>query len=151
MKLSHISVFCISGMAALAIGVSTPTAYADESEQIDRSELTEKEAEKLDSLLKDRTATGTRTCISQTQIRNMVAVNDNILVYRMRGGDVYVNQPPNGCPNADRVTLITNKPTTRLCRGDIAQLTDFRAGGITLGACSFGQFIHYEKLDQASD
>lgn len=135
--------------AALAIAAPMLVSTAAPN-QIDRSALNEKEKAKLDKLLAGRQPGREEECITQRDIRQFTPVTDDIFVYRMRGGKIYVNQPRNGCPNVKNNAIITSKPTDQLCRGDIATIQDLRVG-ITLGGCSFGTFVLYEKSEDSAD
>jgi hypothetical protein len=72
----------------------------------------------------------------------MTAIDDNTIAFR-QGSRVYVNHPSGGCSRLnDGFALVTRTPSTRLCRGDIAQVVDMH-NGFTVGSCTLGDFVPY--------
>ena len=75
---------------------------------------------------------------------NMVAIDDNTIAFR-QGSRVFINRPTGGCANlGGPYALVVRKPSTRLCRGDIAEVTDMH-NGFTVGSCVLGDFVPYTK------
>ena len=59
---------------------------------------------------------------------------------------LWVNRPPGGCPNLNRgLALVIRTPTTRFCRGDIAQVID-PVARIPMGSCVLGDFTPYRLV-----
>ena len=72
------------------------------------------------------------------------------LVYRVSRNLVYVNETGGGCEGIARGdALITQTPSTRQCRGDIARTVDLPAG-IDTGTCVLGTFVPYTPLASGS-
>jgi hypothetical protein len=132
---------------AIVFAASAPLLVsASPAEPLKIENLTEKQAKSLAGLLDGLEAGETRSCVSQRQVRHMRVVSDDIIVFEMRNGRVFVNQPDGGCPKAYRNSLITEQPAGQLCAGEIATVVDFRSG-FTAGSCSFGRFVEYTKAD----
>jgi len=136
------------GASLLVSAVAAPNN--DAGKVIDTADLDVKEQAKLDQLLKGREPGRTVGCIDQIRVREMTPISEDILVYRMRGGRIFVNQPANGCGPVKRHALVTSKPSRRICAGDIAEVRDLFIGA-TLGSCSFSEFVEYEKTETSTD
>lgn len=128
---------------------AAPAAQTEAAPGIDRAQLSAKETRTLNRFLNAREMGESQQCISRRLILRTVAVTDEILVYEMVNGDVFVNKPRTDCPNAKGNAISTIRPSDRICSGDIGTITDFRTG-VTMGGCSLGEFVEYEKVDNAS-
>ena len=85
------------------------------------------------------------SCIPHSQIRSTYYVGGRIILYRMRNGTVYRNEPPGGCPGLNsNLALETRNPTGLLCSGEIAQVRDYTQG-YSPGSCALGEFVPYSK------
>lgn len=128
----------------LALMLAAPAANSGTAEV----KLSDKDQVKFDKIVDGRTAGKPVSCISRIDQTNMTAVGDKYLVYgRSRNAKtVYVNEPYGGCRNADRYTLVTRRPSTQLCRGEIAEVKDFPSGAF-VDSCSFSSFVPYTKTD----
>jgi hypothetical protein len=82
-------------------------------------------------------------CISLTEARSSRNIGDRTILYRVNNKLIYRNDPPGGCPGlAPGSTVISQTPTTRLCRGDILTVRDMVAG-FNSGSCTLGAFVPY--------
>ena len=99
----------------------------------------------LDKLLAGKVAGTPVACLPQARpSANMVSIDDNTIAFR-QGSRVYINHPSGGCSNlGGSFALVTRTPSTRLCRGDIAEVTDLRSG-FTVGSCTLGDFVPFNK------
>ncbi len=83
------------------------------------------------------------SCIPLRQIRSTHYVGGQTILYRMRNGTIYRNDPPGGCPGLNsNLALETRNPTGLLCRGEIAFVRDY-SQGFSPGACAMGDFVPY--------
>jgi hypothetical protein len=99
----------------------------------------------MDSWLAGRTAGNPVSCIPHSQIRATHYVGGRTILYRMRNGTVYRNEPPGGCPGLNsNLALETRNPTGFLCSGEIAQVRDYTQG-YSPGSCALGDFVPYRK------
>jgi len=91
------------------------------------------------SLAKDKDASapeGRKTCIGLRQVDQTLILDDQNIVYQMRGGKLYLNTLPNVCGglfNQGNYMYHGNNPY-RICRGDA--FTVFRV----LTGCKLGYF-----------
>lgn len=99
----------------------------------------------MDRWLEGRTPGPAVSCIPLRQIRSTYYVGGRTILYRMRNGTVYRNEPPGGCPGLNsNLALETRNPTGLLCRGEIAFVRDY-SQGFSPGACSLGEFVPFRK------
>ncbi len=111
----------------------------------------EAEAE-LQQLIAGRTAGQPMSCLPGYNSRssNMTAIDDSTIAFSNgSGGDVYVsNVTSGGCARlaSGFYTLVTRTTGSRLCSGDIANVTDLRTG-IIVGSCALGEFTPYRRQD----
>ena len=82
-------------------------------------------------------------CLPQARpSANTVSIDDNTIAFR-QGNRVFINHSSGGCGNlSGGYALVTRTPSTRLCRGDIAQVMDMH-NGFTVGSCALGDFVPY--------
>lgn len=106
----------------------------------------ERDLKLMDSWLGDKQAGEPRSCIPSQQIRATYYVGDRTILYRVSSNLIYRNDPPGGCPGLNSSSaLITQTPTTQLCRGDIARVRDFGLG-FSSGSCALGDFVPYRTV-----
>jgi hypothetical protein len=110
-----------------------------------RPSVDAKNQARLDKLLKGRTPGQPVSCLPVTRTSDSETIGSTI-VYRV-GGTYYVNRFLDGCPALrPNTTIVSNHPTGRVCRGDIAQVfMQPPTVGISTGACAFGDFTPYPK------
>lgn len=131
-----------TGLALVAIaGVVAGTAAV--SQTGDRAVA--RDLQLMDRWLAGRTPGRPSSCIPHTQIRSTYYVGGKTILYRMRNGTVYRNEPPGGCPGLNsNLALETRNPTGLLCSGEIAFVRDY-AQGFSPGSCALGEFVPYRK------
>ena len=88
------------------------------------------------------------SCISRIDQTKMTVVGDKYLIYQRSSNPktIYVNEPYGGCRNAEHNTLVTRRIGSRLCSGEIAEVTDLSTG-VHYDSCAFGRFVPYTKED----
>jgi len=101
----------------------------------------------LDKALAGRTAGKPASCIQQNFIDDS-EIFDGAILYRMKTGPDYLNRPAQCSQLRPDRGLISNTPSTSLCRGDIVQIVDF-SSHFHYGACGLGDFIPYPKVKKA--
>lgn len=111
--------------------------------------LKDREIKRLTRMLDGREAGKARQCIQLSQVRRSAGLGDDILIYEMRGGDILVNRTAAGCNDLGDNGIVNTTPDARVCEGQIFEVRDFRAG-ISLGSCSFGEFVEYNEIDKDS-
>jgi len=87
------------------------------------------------------------SCLPPFRTNDMIVVDDNTVLFREGRNKVYRNDPPGGCAPMGNVgyTLVTRSTSSRMCRGEIVQVTDLRSG-VVAGSCSLGDFIPYQAV-----
>jgi len=126
-----------AGMLAAAAGPAAGQADAEQDAAAD--------AASGDFL--DRTP---ETCISLPRVRDTAVMDDETIIFRMRGGHSYVNVLDRRCAGLENAgRFITNTRGTRLCRADIIQTFDQIGTGVFPGRyCALGDF-HPVTHDEA--
>jgi hypothetical protein len=112
--------------------------------------LKKRDLKRLTRMLEGREAGRAQQCIQLRQVRRSAGLGDDILIYEMRGGNILVNRPRSGCNNLGGNGIINSTPDDRICEGQIFEVRDFRAG-ISLGGCSFGEFVEYTKTEAEAE
>jgi hypothetical protein len=82
---------------------------------------------------------GNPRCLPLNSIKKMEIVDDQTILFHMRGGDVWINRLPHRCPGLRRNTPIKYRTSlNRLCDLDIITVLDFdmRPGA----SCGLGKF-----------
>jgi len=133
---------------AATLSSCAPSATADQA-SYQMPQLTQKQQAKLDRKLSGRVAGEPVSCISPYRNTDYTAVSDDILIYEV-GTTVYVNQPYGGCKGAENHALVSTRPTTQICSGEIAEVRD-TVSGFSYGSCSLGKFTPYRKVDSSAD
>ena len=88
-------------------------------------------------------------CVDTRDLRGNRSVGDAAIIFGGQGRRVWVNRPAGGCPSLDYGrALQTRTPSTRLCRGDIANVFD-PVSGMSFGSCGLGDFTPYERRRNA--
>ena len=100
---------------------------------------------KLARLTAGRTAGTPRDCLSLNPYVRSTTVEQVGVVYDV-GTTRYVSRFEGGCPQLRAFTIIvTQTPTTQLCRGDIAQLVGQTPPNLPVGSCTYGAFVPYAR------
>lgn len=106
----------------------------------------EKQAEYA-QLLEGKVAGPTTSCLPSYNANDMRVIDDNTVVFRRSGNQVYVAHLEGGCPNLGRggYAMVTRQVGGMgLCRGDIAQVVD-TGTGMSVGSCVIGGFTPYAR------
>ncbi len=135
---------CIAAAALLVLTSCAPAGSSAET-SYQPAALTAKQQAKLDRKLAGRVAGEPVSCIASLRGAQSTTISDDILLYEV-GGTVYLNQPYGGCNGAENNTLIIRRPTSQLCSGEIAVVSDFSTG-TELGSCALGKFTPYRMAD----
>ena len=82
-------------------------------------------------------------CIITSRIRQTDAIDDQNIIFRMRGKQVYRNTLPRACPNLQRENRIAwETSTSRLCDIDLITVLEPYGSGFRPGfTCRLGQFV----------
>lgn len=91
-------------------------------------------------------------CVRVVAIDNIDIVNDDTLIFKMRGGAYYRNDLPHRCPGMRRTdTLMYRASTGMLCNVDIITVLDDWGFGFSPGvSCGLGMFTPVTK-EEAED
>lgn len=108
--------------------------------------LNEKDQTRFDKKIEGRVAGEPVSCISRIDQKRLTVVGDKYLIYQRSSNPktIYINEPYGGCRDAEDNTLVTKRFSSRLCRGEIAEVKDLSTG-IHYDSCSFGRFVPYTK------
>lgn len=115
--------------------------------------LSAKEQKELAGALEGKVAGEPVSCVSAIGGRNLQAIGDSMLVYRVSSDLVYVNRLDGVCHGLSwGDTLVMRLYGTQYCRGDIAHVVNLPSGTLT-GTCALGDFIPYRtaKTGKAKD
>ena len=126
----------------LATAVVGLCACATASEPAQRSASAQRQ---YDNLLSGKAPGKAEKCLPTYRSNDMTIIDDDTILFR-DGRTVYVNKPLGGCMNLNRSgsALVTRNMGPQLCRGDLATVVD-NSTGMSLGACSLGDFVPYRK------
>ena len=103
------------------------------------------DAARLSRELAGRTPGRADSCITLRDIRSSAGFTDpDTILYRLRSGVLAVNRPAGGCNLRGDPILVTQTPSTRLCRGDIVTLVD-RTSRFPVGSCGLSDFVPYPR------
>ncbi|NNM77486.1 hypothetical protein HJG53_11265 [Sphingomonas sp. ID1715] len=126
------------GLAAALIGTAAISQTGDRA--------TERDLKLMDTWLAGKQPGRPTSCIPSSQIRSTYYVGGRTILYRMRNGTVYRNEPPGGCPGLNsNLALETRNPTGLLCSGEIAHVRDY-SQGYSPGSCALGEFVPFRKV-----
>jgi len=127
------------GLAGMVLSscAMTPaqTARADATKAKTRADL--------DKELAGLTATETNDCAPLSMPPSSLKAYGSTLVYSVNHKLKYVNETGGGCEAvANNDILVTQSPSGRLCRGDIAR-TVMPTTRMPSGSCALGSFVTY--------
>ena len=128
-------------LAALLAGCAATDAQV--ANQEDRAA---RDRAQLDRALAGYAPEDTQSCLSSIDRRASRGTRyyGSTILYRF--GDRIVRNDMNGsCPLGRDPILVTQTPSSQLCRGDIAQLID-RASRFPIGGCAYGDFVTYRRV-----
>lgn len=72
----------------------------------------------------------------------------NTVLMKDRMGVIYRTHFEGGCTASDWDVLVSRRPSTQLCRGDIIEIHD-QSSGFFRGACSYSDFVPYRRPPKA--
>ena len=85
-------------------------------------------------------------CVNLRDLDGNKSAGETAIVFSGRGGRLWVNRPPAGCPDLSFSRALKTRTTgTRLCRGDIATVVDL-ASDAEFGGCGLGDFEPYRRV-----
>ena len=124
-------------VAAMAFGLTALPAFADTGDHTAQDTADEK------------------NCIPLQRIRNVDVLDHERILFRMRGGDHYLNTLPHPCPSLRRNKPIMYRTSlSSLCSLDSIRVLETYGGGYYPGAsCGLGEFtpISDEELKALKD
>lgn len=87
------------------------------------------------------------SCVNMRDLRGNRSVGEGAIVFDgATRSTLYVNHPPAGCPDLGfGRALVIRTTTTRLCRGDIAEVVDLTSR-TNYGGCGLGDFTPYKRV-----
>jgi hypothetical protein len=132
-KMKHVVLIALAGIAlgGLAADETAPLSAETQAE--------------LDQRLAGRTAGPAVNCVRKPDVLGTRSIGDEVLLFETRGGILWVNRPPGGCPGLDSGrTLVSIAPSTQFCRGDIVNVVD-PVGGFSYGGCGLGEFVPWRR------
>jgi hypothetical protein len=125
----------IASIALLSMLAAAPLAARDKDK--------DPEAQ-LAKMLAGRTAGEPVECISLFPSSSSTTIDRTAVVYD-QAGKRFVNRFEGGCPMLDSSRIfLTRTTSTRLCRGDVAQVMTQRPS-FYVGSCIFAKFTPYSK------
>jgi hypothetical protein len=127
-------------LVAISLAVLTAGCAAQEP-----MEMTAEAQTQLAEELRGRSAGAPVNCVSQRLLRGNRSVGESAIIFEGPGSVIYVNRPAAGCPDLEPGrALITRKPSTQLCAGDIATVFD-PVTRFEYGSCGLGEFTPYRR------
>lgn len=93
-----------------------------------------------------RTTGESTSCVQQRDVDRIEAVDDNTLLFFMRGGTIYQNKLGTSCPRFEDSIANYRSTLGNYCRGETFTLTD-RMTGMFTGSCQLGDFMEYELAE----
>ncbi|MFK4792423.1 hypothetical protein [Sphingobium sp. ZW T5_29] len=120
-----------------------PAMLAGCAGSMERPQLTERQAARLEKALEGKVPGEPVSCIPIRPQTNMTAISGSVLLYRVSGRLIYRNDLIGSCPGLARGdTLVVRPVGSQYCRGDIARSADLAVGMVT-GSCALGSFTPY--------
>jgi hypothetical protein len=107
----------------------------------------EANAAKLQRTLAGKTAGAAVSCLPSYRSNDLIRAGDDVAIFRDGPNRVYVNRLNGSCSglgNSNYALVTKTIGSSSVCRGDIARIVDL-ATGMTVGSCSFGDFVPYSS------
>lgn len=124
---------------ALAACAATPL---ERQRSADRAATTQ---QRLDAALAGLTPGATTDCLPIIARSQETTGYGSTLLFRVSRGLVYRNDTGGGCEGVEQQDiLVTQSPSGRLCRGDIARTVQ-PVARVPTGACTLGSFTEYRR------
>lgn len=132
----------ISGLSALFL---LSCSSADPASSGDASSTEAREG--LPDGLSGYKLTGeTKNCVSTTRIGSTKVIDDQNIIFEIRGGDVYLNRLRGRCSGLNISKGFGYKlRSSQLCRGELITVLEMGGMGST---CSLGSFEELEELGE---
>lgn len=87
-----------------------------------------------------------KICVSTTRISNTDVINDETILFKMKGKRVYVNRLLQSCHGLRMAGGFSYRiPSTQLCKGEIITVLETVGGG---ASCALGKFERLEKVEE---
>jgi hypothetical protein len=102
----------------------------------------------LATLAADNSADATaERCVALNRVSNTEVIDDQNILFHMRGGDIFVNRLPYRCPGLRRDRVIMYRTSAQqLCDLDVITVLDNTGFGFTPGpSCGLGRFYPVSK------
>lgn len=104
----------------------------------------DRDAAKIEKALAGKVAGAAQSCITPSNSGGSTRYGDTLLVTG-RNGVTYVSTFSPSCgPRSDGYAMISRRPMTQICRGDIVEFKDLTSGAFG-GACAYGDFTPYTR------
>ncbi len=101
----------------------------------------------VEQALAGRSAGKPISCIQQQLIDSSQIFDSGAILYRMKGGPDYLNDPH--CPSLKQDRSIASRtPSTSLCSGDILHVFE-PVSGMDYGSCPLNEFVPYARIKKA--
>lgn len=98
---------------------------------------------KLEKKLAGLTPGEPQSCINPSMSQGGENFGNTVLI-KDRNGTLYRTSFRGGCTATATDSLISRRPTTRLCSGDIVEIRDLSAN-LFRGACTYTEFVPYRR------
>lgn len=118
--------------------IAGAAAFAAPASERDRSDDA-----KLEKMLSGLTPGPPQSCINPSRSESGGNFG-NTVVIKGQNGILYRTSFRGGCSAGPSDSLISRRPTTQLCSGDIIEIRDIQMNAFR-GACSYEEFVPYRK------
>lgn len=124
---THAASLVMALIVTIAGAIALPASAGEEDEK----------AKAIDELLQDA-----EHCISLSRIDRTDVVDDNNILFYMKGGDIYLNRLPHRCPGLRwEKAFMYRTSMSQLCNVDIITVLDNMGFGYSPGvSCGLGPF-----------
>lgn len=90
------------------------------------------------------------TCLPLTQVRDSDPIDDNAILFELRGGEMYLNELRGKCIGLKRNDRYSYQTTqNKICKGDV--LTVENPLGLPIGSCGLGEFEALSEIPADSE
>ena len=105
----------------------------------------------LAEMLEGRVAGEAVRCIDPSRVQGTTIIDGVGIIYRMPGNKLYLNRPRGGAESLDDWdVLLTELRGSNLCEREVVKLIDPSTQMLS-GMVFLGEFVPYEKVEQASN
>jgi uncharacterized protein DUF6491 len=89
-------------------------------------------------------------CLPLTQVRDSDPIDDTAILFKMRGGKMYLNELNGKCSGLKRNDRFSFKTTqNQICTGDIITVAD--PVGLPVGSCGLGTFEALAEIQEDAE